>query len=101
MGGAPAVPQVPMDTLDVSRMSLLYTQGEMAAVTPIYDYDFSILYGAASESSWRQLLYWLGAPGLAIGLLCLLTVDEPRAGAGGFLGSPLASSRFINPTTMQ
>ena len=23
-------------------MSLLYTQGEMAAVTPIYDYDFAV-----------------------------------------------------------
>ncbi len=35
-------PQVPLDNVDLSRMSLLYTQGEMAAVTPIYDYDFAV-----------------------------------------------------------
>ncbi len=34
--------QVPLDNVDLSRMSLLYTQGEMAAVTPIYDYDFAV-----------------------------------------------------------
>lgn len=37
-----APPQVPLDNVDLSRMSLLYTQGEMAAVTPIYDYDFAV-----------------------------------------------------------
>ena len=41
-------PQVPLDNVDLSRMSLLYTQGEMAAVTPIYDYDFAV------RSCWLQ-----------------------------------------------
>ena len=34
--------QVPLNNVDLSRMSLLYTQGEMAAVTPVYDYDFGV-----------------------------------------------------------
>jgi len=77
-------------------MSLLYTQGEMAAVTPVYEYDFSVLYGATRESSWREILYWVGPPGIVIGLLVLLTLDEPRALPGkGFLVPPLESSRFL------
>ena len=88
--------QVPLDNVDLSRMSLLYTQGEMAAVTPVYDYDFSVLYGAASESTWREILYWLGPPGIVIALLALLTVDEPRAKGKGFLAPALASSRFLS-----
>ena len=28
--------QVPLDSLDLSHVSILYTQGEMAAITPIY-----------------------------------------------------------------
>ena len=88
--------QVPLDNVDLSSMSLLYTQGEMAAVTPVYDYDFSVLYGATSESSWREILYWVGPPGIVIGLLVLLTLDEPRALPGkGFLVPPLESSRFL------
>jgi len=46
-------------------------------------------------SAWRQLLTWLGPPGLVIAVLCLLTLDEPRAGGTGFLGNPLKSSRFL------
>lgn len=52
--------QVPLDSVDPSRQSLLYTQGDQAAVTPIYDYDFSILYGAAAQSSWREILWCVG-----------------------------------------
>ena len=50
--------QVPLDAVDPSRQSLLYTQGDQAAVSPIYDYDFSILYGAAAQSSWREILWY-------------------------------------------
>ena len=179
-----APPQVPLDNVDLSRMSLLYTQGEMAAVTPIYDYDFAVrscrcrshvscrirsrleqrpvlgircvrflertrlpwmatrwevrtlltafvpatcgqrtalhssrpnvtrchsglltpqatpagvqvLYGAAAESSWREILYWVGPPGMVIGLLALLTLDEPRSVGKGFMDNLLSSSRFL------
>jgi len=34
------VTMVPLDAVDLSHVSILYTQGEMAAITPIYDYDF-------------------------------------------------------------
>lgn len=54
---AGCVVQVPLDAVDPSRQSLLYTQGDQAAVSPIYDYDFSILYGAAAQSSWREILW--------------------------------------------
>jgi hypothetical protein len=54
----PVLVQVPLDAVDPSRQSLLYTQGDQAAVSPIYDYDFSILYGAAAQSSWREILWY-------------------------------------------
>ena len=126
------VTMVPLDKLDLSQVSLLYTQGEeirrkerekkfellkekkvfftpnifyfffyltflffpklhhssqffsslntgnMAAITPIYDYDFTILHNVVTEASWRQLLFWLGPPGLVVAALALLTLDEPR-----------------------
>lgn len=73
------VMQVPLDAVDLQHVSLLYTQGEMAAVAPIYDYNFRLLTESLSESSWRQLLFWLGPPGIVIALLALLTLKEPRA----------------------
>ena len=36
------VTMVPLDAVDLSHVSILYTQGEMAAITPIYDYDFHV-----------------------------------------------------------
>lgn len=50
-------------------------------------------------SSWRQLLFWLGPPGLAIAALALLTLDEPRKPPGSFLGDVFSSSKFTNPAT--
>ena len=93
---------VPLDKVDLSLVSVLYTQGDYAAVTPIYTYasgfgegvDPSLMMESAF-SAWRQLLTWLGPPGIIIAVLCLLTVDEPRAGRG-FLGDPLKSSRFLS-----
>lgn len=87
-----------MSSLDLSHVSLLYTQGEMAAITPIYDYNFEILHGEG-ESPWRQLLELLGPPGFVIAALALLTVAEPRKAKFGLFGDPMTSSRFINPTT--
>ena len=55
--------QVPIDSLDLSLVSILYTQGDQAAITPNYNYNFQILHDTITISSWRQLLYWLGPPG--------------------------------------
>ena len=95
---------VPLDKVDLSLVSILYTQGDFAAVSPIYTYadplgrDDGGVASAIAEAdafgAWRKLLRWLGPPGFAIALLCLLTVDEPRS-TKGFLGNPLKSSRFL------
>ena len=91
---------VPLDKVDLSLVSILYTQGDFAAVTPIYTYAADHLADGGVQiesafSAWRQLLSWLGPPGIVIAVLCLLTVDEPRAGRG-FLGDPIKSSRFLS-----
>lgn len=39
--------QVPLQAVDLSHVSILYTQGDMAAITPIYDYNFQV--GLPSE----------------------------------------------------
>ena len=41
--------QVPLQAVDLSHVSILYTQGDMAAITPIYDYNFQV--GLHSEHS--------------------------------------------------
>ena len=80
---------MPLESLDLQHVSILFTQGDLAAITPIYSYTYRVLPEQVSEAAWRQLLYMLGPPGLAIGLLVLLTLSEPRDGgpAGGLLGS--------------
>ena len=60
--------QAPLDSLDLSLVSILYTQGNMAAFTPSFNYNFQILNTSVQISSWRQLLYWLGPPGILPGL---------------------------------
>lgn len=89
------IQMVPLDAVDPSQQSLLYTVGDQAAVTPIYDYDFSILYGAAAQSSWREILWWVGPPGIVIAVLVVLTLDEPRSPGRAMTGPPAASSRFL------
>jgi len=96
-GGVPlGVTLVPLDKLDLSQVSLLYTQGNMAAITPIYDYNFSVLHSVVTEGAWRQLLFWLGPPGLVVAALALLTLGDPRS-ARSAAGDPFASSRFTAP----
>ena len=63
------------------------------------DYNFSILHGTVTVSSWRQLLFWVGVPGLAIAALALLTLDEPRKPSGNVLGDVFSSSKFTSSTT--
>ena len=65
----------------------------------LQDYNFSILHGTVTVSSWRQLLFWLGPPGLAIAALALLTLDEPRKPVANFLGDVFSSSKFTSPAT--
>jgi hypothetical protein len=77
-----ALSMVPLDALDLQRMSIIYTMGDMAAVTPLYNYNFHVIaYEAAAGSGgggWRDLFTWIGIPGFAIALLMMLTVREPR-----------------------
>ena len=92
---------VPLDKVDLSLVSILYTQGDYAAVSPVYSYANEIGESVQLESAysaWRELLGWLGPPGVLIAILCLLTVDEPRQGTKGFLGDPIKSSRFLSST---
>ncbi|CAK0735377.1 hypothetical protein CVIRNUC_000571 [Coccomyxa viridis] len=70
---------VPLQAVDLSHVSILYTQGDMAAITPIYDYNFQVVFTKLAESSWRTLLFWIGPPGLVIAGLSLLTLAEPRS----------------------
>eukprot|EP00884_Botryococcus_braunii_P015632 jgi/Botrbrau1/2752/Bobra.0164s0031.2 len=90
---------VPLDRLDLSVSSLLYIEGNNAFVVPKFNYDFSVAYANVPESSWRQLLFWLGIPGFFIAGLCLLTLDEPRNPGKSFIGEPLDSSKFFRDAT--
>ena len=58
--------QAPLDSLDLSLVSILYTQGNMAAITPSFNYNFKVLNTTVQIDSWRQLLYWLGPPGQSL-----------------------------------
>eukprot|EP00887_Chlorella_sp_A99_P001478 scaffold8.g1478.t1 len=91
---------VPLDKLDLTLVSVLYTQGDFAAVTPVFDYAGIAGDGVpipSAFSAWRQLLSWLAPPGLLMAALCLLTVDEPRHTESGdaFVGPSRLSSRFL------
>ena len=86
---------MPLDAVDLQHVSLLYTQGEMAAVAPIYDYNFKILTETLTEASWRQLLFWLGPPGIVIGALALFTLREPRTAKPPAPKNPHPSLPFL------
>lgn len=90
---------VPLDKVDLSLVTIMYTQGDYAAVSPIYSYAQDAGEAVALESAfgaWRQLLTWLGPPGVIIAILCFLTIDEVRSSNKGFLGDPFKSSRFLS-----
>lgn len=93
---------VPLDKVDLSLVTIMYTQGDYAAVSPIFTYTQDVGdAGVALESAfgaWRQLLSWLGPPGIVIAVLCFLTIDETRPRNKGFLGDPIKSSRFLSRT---
>ena len=50
-----------------------------------------VVFTELAESSWRTLLFWLGAPGLAIAGLALLTLAEPRKAQQGGRGQLLSA----------
>ncbi|CAD7704215.1 unnamed protein product [Ostreobium quekettii] len=79
LSGEVGIRMIPLDRLDTSNMELLYTTGDRAAVMPVYDYNFQILFNEGAGSSWRDVLLWLGLPGLAIATVVVLTISEPRA----------------------
>ena len=84
IGGSIGYTLVPLDKVDLSLVSVLYTQGDFAAVTPVYTYALENDDGVpipSAYSAWRPLLGALGPPGLLIAALCLLTVGEPRTKA--------------------
>jgi len=90
---------VPVNDFDPSQWSLLYTNGDMAAVTPVFNYNFDIDYGLiAQPEQWRSALFFIGPPGLFLAWLLLITVEEPRYPNKMGL---LASSRFFWPSTLQ
>lgn len=72
--GMMGIHTVSLDQFDVSTMSLLYITGDKATVAPLFNYDLSLL---GSASSWRDLLFWIGIPGLGIAFLLAL-VPDPR-----------------------
>ena len=87
---------MPLDAVDLQHVSLLYTQGEMAAVAPIYNYDFKMLTETLTEASWRQLLFWLGPPGIVIAALALFTLREPRTAKPPAPRKPLLKLPFMS-----
>jgi hypothetical protein len=97
-----ALSMVPLDNLDLQRMSIIYTTGDMAAVTPVYNYNFHVIaYEAAAGSGgegWRSLLFWLGVPGLVIAGLMAASVQEPRAEQQAAAANARAAGRAASST---
>eukprot|EP00873_Tetraselmis_striata_P007807 jgi/Tetstr1/428071/TSEL_018126.t1 len=84
---------VPVNDFDPTQWSLLYTFGDQAAVTPVFNYNFIIDYAPiANPEQWRSALFYIGPPGLFIAWLILITLEEPRYPSKAGL---LASSRFF------
>ena len=73
--GAMGIHTVPLEQFDVTTMSLLYITGNQATVVPLFDYDLPMI--AQSTSNWRDLLFWIGIPGLAVAVFLALMKD-PR-----------------------
>lgn len=71
------IQEIPLEQFDVDSMSLLYVTGNVATVSPLYNYNFQLLLSHSSDASWRHLLFWLGIPGFAIAVLFFVLAD-PR-----------------------
>lgn len=92
ISGEVGIKMIPLDKFDTSSMELLYTTGDMAAVMPVYDYNFQMLFSETSVSSWRDVLLWLGLPGLVIATVVLFTISDPRGKGKGSSVDPTGES---------
>ena len=68
------VPLQDLGDLDLSLVTILYTTGEKAAVAPIFSYSMAEI---GADGRWRDILAWIGLPGLAVAALVLLLVPDP------------------------
>ena len=79
-GGTPGANSLLADIFPVGRRPMALTIFSLA--NPIGAYLASDTTGAIADlQGWRAPFLWLGAPGIAIGLLIWLTVAEPRRGS--------------------
>jgi MFS family permease len=78
---------VPLDKLDLSRVSILYMNGDNAMIAPVYSYglELHMLQAGTSaaaavvhDTAWRDVLTMLAVPGFLISGLLLLTVADPK-----------------------
>ena len=117
IGGSIGYTLVPLDKVDLSLVSVLYTQGDFAAVTPVYTYALENDDGVpipSAYSAWRPLLGALGPPGLLIAalwhytavwhfsfalvwrwILCAILIAIPYQVLGRFLTGPQKSTKRI------
>jgi hypothetical protein len=87
----------------------MYVMGDMAAIraAPLYGLSEEVTSMAAAMPTtgdliWRQVLSWLGIPGLALAVAMLLTVQEPpRAGARKAVPAPAAVTAIAVPATSE
>jgi hypothetical protein len=85
----------------------MYVMGDMAAIraAPLYGLHEEVTTLATAMPStgdliWRQVLSWLGIPGLALAVAMLLTVQEPpRAGAERGMPAPAAAAAAPAPSS--
>ncbi|CAG9464638.1 unnamed protein product [Pedinophyceae sp. YPF-701] len=75
---ATGVKMVPIEGIDFSEFSILYISGDMAAITPVYDYGSAALPEVMLTADWRFVLDFIALPGLLLAFLLAFTVSDPR-----------------------
>eukprot|EP00197_Chlamydomonas_leiostraca_P004774 CAMPEP_0202869508 /NCGR_PEP_ID=MMETSP1391-20130828/12490_1 /ASSEMBLY_ACC=CAM_ASM_000867 /TAXON_ID=1034604 /ORGANISM="Chlamydomonas leiostraca, Strain SAG 11-49" /LENGTH=662 /DNA_ID=CAMNT_0049549835 /DNA_START=458 /DNA_END=2443 /DNA_ORIENTATION=+ len=74
---------VPLDKLDLRLVQIVYVVGDTAAIRTVEDFGASVAASGEKLASmgpevWRDLMVWLGAPGLLLAAALMLTVPEAR-----------------------
>jgi len=69
---------VPLEQLDLSKVSVLYMQGDMVAIAPLYDYSDASQVSPDALAAWRSILLESAAPGFVLAALLLLTLSDPK-----------------------